>query len=101
MSSTRLVKIRKQLKLDGWDYGPRTIHYEATIQETFPGGVVPSVATIARLLSSVGHVDSAPRKRPKFSYIPFARSAAMAMWQLDAFEYRLTNEKSRHDLPGA
>lgn len=88
-----LVKIRKQLKLDGWDYGPRTIYYEATIQDVFPGGVVPSVATIARLLSSVGHVDAAPRKRPKSSYIPFARSSEMAMWQLDAFEYRLTNGK--------
>ena len=88
-----LVSIRKQLKLDGWDYGPRTIYYEATIQESFPGGVVPSVATIARLLSSVGQVDASPRKRPKSSYIPFARSTAMAMWQLDGFEYRLTNGK--------
>ncbi|MBP2411529.1 hypothetical protein JOF48_000328 [Arthrobacter stackebrandtii] len=80
--------------------GPLTIYYEETIQESFPGGVVPSVATIARLLSSVGHVDAAPRKRPKSSYIPFARSSAMAMWQLDAFEYRLANAKSRHHLPG-
>lgn len=84
-----LVKIRKQLKSDGWDYGPRTIYYEATIQETFPGGKVPSVATIARLLSSVGQVDRAPRKRPKSSYIPFVRATAMALWQLDAFEFRL------------
>lgn len=36
-----LVRIRKQLKSDGWDYGPKTIHYEATIQATFPGGRVP------------------------------------------------------------
>src|SRR5690625_5170787 len=27
-----LVRIRKQLKADVWDYGPKTIHYEATIQ---------------------------------------------------------------------
>lgn len=83
-----LVRIRKRLKKDGWDYGPRTIFYEATIQDDFPGGKVPSVATIARLLASVGHVDRSPRKRPKSSYIPFARSAAMALWQLDAFEFR-------------
>lgn len=84
-----LVKIRKQLKTDGWDYGPRSIHYEAALQEHFPGARVPSVATIARLLSSVGQVDAAPRKRPKSSYIPFVRATAMALWQLDAFEYRL------------
>ncbi len=57
-----LVRIRKQLKADGWDYGPRTIHYEAALQDAFPGGKIPSVATIARLLSSVGQVDAAPRK---------------------------------------
>ncbi|MER8026338.1 integrase core domain-containing protein [Glutamicibacter protophormiae] len=85
-----LVKIRKQLKTDGWDFGPKTIHYEATIRPDFPEGPVPSVATIARLLASVGHVDRNPRKRPKASYVPFVRSTAMALWQLDAFEFRTT-----------
>lgn len=84
-----LVRIRKQLKTDGWDYGPRSIYHEAALQETFPGSRVPSVATIARLLSAVGQVDAAPKKRPKSSYIPFTRATAMALWQLDAFEYRL------------
>lgn len=88
-----LVHIRKQLKNDGWDYGPKTIHYEATIQDGFPGGTVPSIATIARLLSGVGHVDRNPRKRPKSSYLPFARATAMALWQLDAFEYRIGEGK--------
>lgn len=84
-----LVKIRQRLKKDGWDYGPKTVHYEATISEgQFPGGKIPSDATVARLLAGVGHVDRNPRKRPKSSYVPFARSTAMALWQLDAFEYR-------------
>jgi hypothetical protein len=56
-----VVKIRKQLKADGWDYGPRSVYYEATMSDAFPGGMVPSVATIARLLSSVGQVDASPR----------------------------------------
>ena len=86
-----LVRIRKQLKSDGWDYGPLTIYYEVAIQAAFPGGKVPSVATIARLLASVGQVDHAPRKRPKSSYVPFVRATAMALWQLDAFEFRLAN----------
>lgn len=58
-----LVRIRKQLKTDGWDYGPKTIHYEAPIADTFPGGKVSSPATIARLSASVSHVESSPKKR--------------------------------------
>lgn len=90
-----LVRIRKQLKHDGWGYGPKTIHYEATIQESFPGGRVPSIATIGRPLASVGQVDRNPRKRPKSSYLPFARSTAMALWQLDAFAFRTGDGKVR------
>lgn len=86
-----LVRIRKQLKADGWDYGPRTIYHEATIAEAFPGEQVPSPTQIARLLTSVGQVDASPKKRPKSSYIPFVRATAMSLWQLDAFEYNLTN----------
>ena len=86
-----IVRIRKQLKKDGWDYGPRSIHYEAAMQDAFPGELIPSVATIARLLSAVGQVDPAPKKRPKSSYIPFVRATARALWQLDAFEYRLAD----------
>lgn len=74
-----LVKIREELKKDGWDYGPKTIHYEATILDDFPDGPIPSVATIARLRASVGHVERSPRKRPKSSYVPFVRSTAMAL----------------------
>lgn len=86
-----LVRIRKQLKADGWDYGPRSIYYEAALDDGFPGGKVPSVATIARLLAAVGQVDASPKKRPKSSYIPFVRASVMSLWQLDAFEYELAS----------
>lgn len=86
-----LVRIRKQLKADGWDYGPRSIYYEASLAKEFPGDRVPSVATIARLLAAVGQVDASPKKRPRSSYIPFVRATAMALWQLDAFEYTLAS----------
>ncbi|WP_188744846.1 integrase core domain-containing protein, partial [Agromyces bauzanensis] len=86
-----LVRIRKQLKADGWDYGPRSIYYEAALDDEFPGGNVPSVATIARLLAAVGQVDASPKKRPKSSYIPFVRATVMSLWQLDAFEYELAS----------
>lgn len=93
--TNELVRLRKQLKTDGWDYGPKTIHYEASLLDSFPGGQVPSVSTIARLLAGVGHVDRNPRKRPKSSYITFARSSAMALWQLDAFEFTTEDGKTR------
>ncbi|GAA1863876.1 hypothetical protein GCM10009715_08880 [Paeniglutamicibacter psychrophenolicus] len=47
------------------------------------------------MLASVGQVDASPRKRPKSSYVPFVRSTAMSLWQLDAFEYRLPNGKTK------
>lgn len=89
--TNELVRIRKQLRADGWDYGPLSVHYEAAMQEDFPGGQVPSVATIARHLASVGQVDASARKRPRSSYVPFVRANPMALWQLDAFEYALTS----------
>src|SRR5690625_1414653 len=75
-----VVRIRKMLKAQGWDVGSRSIYYEAVMQQTFPGGHIPSVATIARLFASVGQVDAAPKKRPRSSYVPFARSTVMALW---------------------
>lgn len=89
-----LVRIGKELNINGWDYGPRSIQYDVSLLPDFPGGKVASVATIARLLASVGHVDAAPRKRPKSSYIPFTRSTAMALWQMDAFEFNLSTGKA-------
>lgn len=44
------------------------------MHESFPGEAIPSVATIARLLSAVGQVDPAPKKRPKSSYIASVRA---------------------------
>jgi hypothetical protein len=61
-----LVKIRKQLKLDGWDYGPRTICLRATIQETSPGGMVPPVAT-NRVPSVATKLFPAVRARPQYA----------------------------------
>lgn len=60
-----LVRIRRQFKVDGWGYGPRSICYEAALGESFPGGAVPSVATIARLLAAFGQAipDDAATER--------------------------------------
>lgn len=52
-----------------------------------------AIATIVRLLAGVGHVGRNPSKRSKSSYLPFPRTSAMALWQLDAFEFRAGDGK--------
>lgn len=90
-----MARIRQRLKTGGWDYGPRSIHYEAALHDGFPGERVLTVAAIIRLPASVGQVDAATRKRPKSPYVPFVRATAIFLWQLDSFEYRLTSGKPK------
>lgn len=78
--NNELASIRKELKKDGWDYGAKALHDEATILDIFPSGQIPSITTTARLLASVGHVERSTRKRPKSSYVPFARIAAQMIF---------------------
>lgn len=85
-----LVRIRKQLKADGWDYGPVRSTTKPRWPTRSPAGRCPRSRRSRGCWAGVGHVDAAPRKRPRSAYLPFARATAMALWQLDAFEYRLT-----------
>lgn len=85
-----VLQIRSRLKEQGWDHGPESIWFAGVDQGEFTTPV-PSVSTIARILSSTGNVDANPRKRPRRSLVRFARSYAMELWQLDAFEYHLTD----------
>lgn len=84
-----VLRIRKQLERSGWDAGPKSIRFAGIDTGEFPAGAVPSVSTIARVLADAGVVKPNRRKRPRSSYIRFHRAAAMEMWQLDAFEYKL------------
>src|SRR5699024_4347720 len=68
---------------------PKPSTTKPSLLTLFPAGRFPHPQR-SRDLASVGHVEASPKKRPKSSYIPFARSTAMALWQLDAFEYTLT-----------
>ncbi|WP_454293388.1 integrase core domain-containing protein [Salana multivorans] len=84
-----VLEARAELVKQGWDAGARSIWHKCVDEDTFAGGRVPSVSTIARVLAEAGVVVKNPRKRPRSSYIRFQRAAAMELWQLDAFEYRL------------
>ncbi|WP_188744562.1 hypothetical protein [Agromyces bauzanensis] len=91
-----VLGIRRRLKGKGWDAGPKSIWHAGVDEAEFPGSI-PSVSTIARIpagaAGNTGVVDANPRKRPRSSFIRFQRAAAMAMWQLDAFEYKLTDSE--------
>ena len=92
-----VLRIRSRLKKEGWDNGPKSIWFTGVDTGEFMGPV-PSVATIARILASSGVTNANPRKRPRSAWLRFSRSAAMEMWQLDAFEYRLSTTKCAGEL---
>lgn len=83
-----VLGVRKRLAGKGWDAGAKSI-WHACVDEALFSGPVPSVSTIARILADAGVVEKNPRKRPRTSYIRFQRAAAMELWQLDAFEFKL------------
>lgn len=89
-----VLGVRQRLTADGWDAGPKSIWWVCVDEEIFDEGSQPSVSTIARILAEAGVVVKNPRKRPRSSYLRFQRGAAMELWQLDAFEFRLFD----HDL---
>lgn len=91
-----VLKVRTRLTGKGWDAGPKSI-WHVCVDEALFASHIPSVSTIARVLSSAGVVDKNPRKRPRSSYIRFQRSAAMEMWQLDALEYKLFDAEAQNE----
>ena len=45
--------------------------------------MVPSTATINRILTRQGLVRPRPRKRPRESYVRWERPGPMQLWQMD------------------
>lgn len=84
-----VLDIRHRLNSKGWDAGPKSIWHALVDEAVFDEDHIPSVSTIARILTGAGVVVKNPRKRPRTSFIRFQRAAAMELWQLDAFEFRL------------
>jgi transposase InsO family protein len=63
-------------------WGPRRIAHELN-RAAPPDIVVPSRATVARILRRNGLVQSRPRRRPRDSYTRWERDAPMRLWQMD------------------
>jgi transposase InsO family protein len=81
------VLIRKQLHDDGWDCGPVTVRHELQRR----GIKAPAASTLARIFTRRGMVVPQPKKRPRSSYRRFSFAMVHECWQLDSFEWPLTD----------
>lgn len=79
-----VVRWRKELQDKGCDCGPQSIRWKLEKDPQFPDPtVLPSRATIARILSRRGLVIPQPRKRPRSSYRRFTYPRPNECWQSD------------------
>lgn len=81
-----IVALRKELADLGVDHGPATIQWHLAHRDVL---VVPSEATIWRILVRRGFVEPEPRKRPKASYRRFEASAPNELWQADCIDWAI------------
>ena len=82
-----VVRLRKELGAQGLDAGAATIAYH--LGEL--GLVVPSLATIWRILKRRGFVTPQPHKRPKSSIVRFCAEMPNERWQADVTHWQLRN----------
>jgi transposase InsO family protein len=81
-----VVEFRKQLDDAGVDHGATTIQWHLGRDPRFKR-VVPSVATVHRILWRRGFVLPQPEKRPKSSWRRFEAPVPNEWWQIDATEW--------------
>jgi transposase InsO family protein len=85
-----IVRIRKQLADEGECNGPFSIADRLAAEGVSP---VPSLATIARILTRRGQVRPQPRKRPRSSYRRFVAGRPNELWQSDWTEWHLSGDR--------
>lgn len=82
------LKIRAELKDDGWDHGPLSVL--ARLERTgLPN--LPSRATLARIFLATGVVQPEPKKKPRSALRRFVYPAPNCLWQIDATEWTLAD----------
>ena len=87
----QIVALRKQLTDLGVDAGPHTIQVHLRRRHRRRPDVVPSVATIWRVLRRRGFVVPQPQKRPKSSWRRFAAELPNECWQADTTHWGLAD----------
>lgn len=83
-----VVGLRKELADAGLDHGATTIQWHLGRHDDLDG-VVPSVATIHRILVRRGQIVAQPHKRPKSSWKRFEAPAPNEWWQIDAMDWTI------------
>ena len=86
----RVVWWRKKLVEDGNDAGPASI-WDQLCDEAGPGVVVPSEATIWRILTRRGFIVPQPSKAPPRVWRRFTAERANECWQIDPTPWELAD----------
>jgi transposase InsO family protein len=88
-----IVRARKELDDDGWDAGAEQIMFWiADHPAHWPSAaLVPSRATINRILERRGQIVKVPQRRPRRSQHRFEAAQPNTMWQMDGFEFDLAD----------
>jgi len=82
-----IIGLRQELSGAGYDHGPHTIAHHLRQRVS----VVPSVATVWRILKRHGLITAQPQKRPKSSFIRFAATLPNELWQADTTHWQLAD----------
>jgi transposase InsO family protein len=85
-----ICELRKRLADDGMDNGPATIRVH--LQRQVEGVVIPSEATIWRVLSRRGFITANPSKAPKHAYRRFTADRVNECWQIDDTAWALGDD---------
>ena len=86
-----VVRTRKELAEVGADHGPDPIRWTLLARPHVDGAVLPSRATIARILIRRGLVVPEPSKRPKSSLHRFVYARPNECWQSDWTSWHLAD----------
>jgi transposase InsO family protein len=82
-----ILRLRRELAAAGHDAGPHTIAQHLARRLA----VVPSVATIWRILRRHGLITAQPQKRPRSSFRRFEAQLPNQLWQVDATHWSLAD----------
>jgi transposase InsO family protein len=86
-----IVALRKELTDLGVDAGAQTIHYHLLRRHRRHKRVVPSVASIWRVLARRGFIVPQPHKRPRSSWRRFQAELPNECWQADVTHWCLAD----------
>jgi transposase InsO family protein len=86
-----IVALRKSLAEEGMDAGASTIHYHLQCRHRRRKKVVPSVATIWRVLCRRGFVTPQPHKRPRSLLAALQADLPNECWQADTTHWALAD----------